>query len=166
MSGSPKNKANYMAVAMQELKKLSAINGFNISDERCLLLAQAMLTAFPHESILDIIQPIRDASIGKYGKLYENVSADKIFDWIKTHLESKYSHKEAMLLEEKNKREPDKDYPPIDYEKYKQRVAKEKAQSQEPTADEALAAIKADWLSSPQRQEAIKELEKELKANG
>lgn len=125
-------------------------------------MAQAVLTAFPNESILDIIHPIRDASIGKYGKLYENVSADKLFDWVKTHLESKYTHKEAMLLDQKNKREPNKAYPPVDYKKYKKRVAQERAQAQETTADQALAAVRAEWLKSPERQETIKQLEKEL----
>lgn len=78
---------------------------FNVKDG--ITEAQAVQTAslfidqFPLESFEDLLLCLKNAKLGKYGKVYNRLDGQMIFDWFRMYLDEKYERFEQIKKQEK-----------------------------------------------------------------
>jgi len=106
----------FIRVIMFELDKFSFMWGINMDHSRVIVLAETIYERFKRESILDIVQAIREGASGVYGTTYNNLTPADLGLFMSRHLEKKYEAKEAEL-----KKETEIILEDVDYEAYKLR---------------------------------------------
>jgi len=161
------NKNNNILAIAGELSKLCDTWGLQISRSRMILIANASYELYQYDTILDLCKAIRDASTGKHGTTYNNITPADVKGWMDLHLEEKYLEKESQLRKAKEDEDP-KDELEIykemqkKYEMLKKQTAEE---SEKPKDEDAeFRKFRSNWVGSEGHAKSVEEVKKELEA--
>lgn len=84
---------------------LMAAEYFNVkdmSDVQATQTASLFIEQFPMETFEDLLICLKNAKIGKYGKIYNRIDGQLIFTWFREYLEEKYERFEQIKRKEKD----------------------------------------------------------------
>lgn len=84
---------------------LMATEFFNVSspmtEVQAVQTAALFLDQYPAETIEDLILCLKNAKLGRYGKIYKGIDGKVIFDWFGQYLQEKYERFEQIKQAEK-----------------------------------------------------------------
>jgi hypothetical protein len=75
-------------------------NTGQMNDVQAVQTASLLLEQYPYETIEDLMLCLKNAKIGKYGKVYNRIDGQVIFEWFKLYLDEKYERFEQIKREE------------------------------------------------------------------
>lgn len=106
-------KKNYLHLKDNEELAVRSVTGlllmfseyFNVSstftEVQAVQTASLFLEEYPVESIEDLILCLKNAKLGKYGKIYNRIDGSMLFEWFSKYLDEKYSFIEEKRHNEK-----------------------------------------------------------------
>lgn len=74
----------------------------DMSDVQATQTASLFIEQFPMETFEDLLICLKNAKIGKYGKIYNRIDGQLIFTWFREYLEEKYERFEQIKRKEKD----------------------------------------------------------------
>lgn len=84
---------------------LMAAEYFNVkdmSDVQASQTASLYIEQFPMETLEDLVICLKNAKMGRYGKIYNRIDGQLIFTWFREYLEEKYERFEQIKRKEKD----------------------------------------------------------------
>lgn len=72
-----------------------------ISEAQAVQTASLFIGQFPMETFEDLILCLKNAKLGKYGKVYNRLDGQIIFEWFRLYLDEKYERFEQIKKQEK-----------------------------------------------------------------
>lgn len=91
---------------------LMAAEYFNVkdmSDVQATQTASLFIEQFPMETFEDLLICLKNAKIGKYGKIYNRIDGQLIFTWFREYLEEKYERFEQIKRKERDELQKETD---------------------------------------------------------
>lgn len=100
----------------------------NLTDAQVPFIAEELLKIYPTETLADMILVFRRGAIGHYGKVYHQLDASVIFEWMQKHIEEKamYHERDNANAKEAGKYN-DKITSEEFYKEYKLRLERERS---------------------------------------
>jgi hypothetical protein len=95
------HKALYGALEMNQ-------EFFNVSTpmtaNQCVQTGSLFMEHFQYETFEDLVLCLKKAKLGEYGKTYNRIDGQVIFEWFKTYLDEKYQEVERLKRLERDQR--------------------------------------------------------------
>lgn len=76
-------------------------SGTQMSPTQSIQTAALLLESYPAETIEDVMLCFKNAKQGKYGKIYNRIDGQIIFEWFRQYLDEKYEYLEQKRHQEK-----------------------------------------------------------------
>lgn len=74
--------------------------GVQMSESQAVQTASLIIEQYPYETFQDLVLCLKNAKIGRYGKIYR-VDGQTIFEWFRQYLDEKYERFEQIKHQEK-----------------------------------------------------------------
>jgi hypothetical protein len=75
-------------------------NTGQMNDVQAVQTSSLLLEQYPYETIEDLMLCLKNAKVGKYGKVYNRIDGQIIFEWFRLYLDEKYERFEQIKREE------------------------------------------------------------------
>ena len=79
-------------------------SGTQMTAAQSFQTASLLLDSYPAETIEDVLLCFKNAKQGRYGKIYNRIDGQIIFEWFKQYLDEKYSYIEMKHHNEKHEK--------------------------------------------------------------
>jgi hypothetical protein len=76
--------------------------GMNISEDQAIETAFLLMEKYGYESIQDFVMMFRKAKMGEYGKTFNRIDGQVIFEWMGMYMEEKAAYRERLHRKKKN----------------------------------------------------------------
>lgn len=76
--------------------------GMNINQEQAIETAMLLLEKYGYESMQDFVLMFKHAKMGNYGKTFNRIDGQIIFEWMGQYMEEKAAHRERLHRKRKN----------------------------------------------------------------
>lgn len=77
--------------------------GKNINEDQAAETASLLIEKYPVETLEDFAICFKKAKTGEYGKVYDRLDGQIIFEWFASYLDEKYRIRERLIEEEKKR---------------------------------------------------------------
>lgn len=76
--------------------------GMNINQEQAFETASLLMEKYGYESMQDFVLMFKHAKMGDFGKTFNRIDGQVIFEWMAQYLEMKAAHRERLHRKKKN----------------------------------------------------------------